>query len=166
MIGDNNIKLLRVQCLFCLRNRVGYREIVWDGVIVYKTLKCHLIEFIVFDENSRPRNSCSAYTAVKTAVDDNDTRVTDNANAIASLQSIVTALQASVTQLQNDLDSANSTISDLQNDLAVVQNNSVLDLDGYLTYDIDDNGYPTALFTGVNVQVINGVNRTWRCFFP
>ncbi|VAX01248.1 hypothetical protein MNBD_GAMMA21-1978 [hydrothermal vent metagenome] len=79
------------------------------------------------------------FAAVKTSVDDNDSRMTSMETTIANLQATITALQ---------------------NSLAAVQNNSVLALDGNLLYTLDANGYPTAQFTGVNVQVINGVDQT------
>jgi hypothetical protein len=37
--------------------------------------------------------------------------------------------------------------------------NTVLDLNGYVTFEIV-NGYPTALFRGVNVQIVNGTGDT------
>ena len=75
------------------------------------------------------------FSAVKSAVDDNDGRIA--------------ALEATIASLQ-------TTITDLQNRLAAVEGNSVLALDGYLTRDVDDYGYDRALFSGLNVQVING----------
>ena len=75
-------------------------------------------------------------SAVKTAVDDNDSRIA--------------ALETTIATLQN-------TVTELQAELATVQNNSVLALDGNLIYVVDDYGYATARFTGVNVQVVNGV---------
>ena len=69
--------------------------------------------------------------AVKGAVDDNDARIA--------------ALEA--------------TIATLQTQLTALQNNSVLALDGNLEYVVDDNGYATARFTGVNVQVVNGLGQ-------
>src|SRR5581483_782937 len=40
-----------------------------------------------------------------------------------------------------------------------LQGNSILDLNGYLTLD-NSSGYPTALFRGINVQVVNGTGNT------
>ena len=85
------------------------------------------------------------FDAVKTAVDDNDSRIATLEATIASLQETVAA-QA-------------TTISNLQNNISSVQSNSVLALDGSLQLVTDINGYPTAQFTGVNVQVINGVDQ-------
>lgn len=78
------------------------------------------------------------FDAVKTAVDDNDSRIAALEATIATLQETVTAQAATITSLQN---------------------NSVLALDGRLLFVTDSNGYPTAQFTGVNVQVINGVDQ-------
>ena len=121
------------------------------------------------------------FGALETAVNDNDSRITTNSNDLAALQTAVTTLQATVAALQDtvttlqddltaandtiaglqaDLASANSTIASLQSDLANVQANSVLDLDGILVYAVDDYGFPTARFTGVNVQVVNGAGQT------
>ena len=85
------------------------------------------------------------FDAVKTAVDDNDSRIAALEASIAALQETVTAQAATITSLQNNLSS--------------VQSNSVLALDGSLLFVTDSNGYPTAQFTGVNVQVINGVDQ-------
>jgi hypothetical protein len=46
-----------------------------------------------------------------------------------------------------------------QAELAHLKNNSVLELDGRLKL-ARKNGYATALFTGVNVQVVNGLGKT------
>ncbi len=72
------------------------------------------------------------FTAVKTAVNDNNTR-------IAKLEATIATLQAS---------------------LKKVSGNTVLDLDKSLVYTTDANGHPTAQFTGINVQVVNGKGST------
>jgi len=85
------------------------------------------------------------FTAVKSAVDDNNTRLE--------------ALESLVTQLQNDLTSANNTINSLNSRLLAVENNTVLELDGLLMYS-ELHGYPTAEFRAVNLQVNNGSGYT------
>lgn len=84
------------------------------------------------------------FTAVEAAVDDNNAR-------IASLEATIASLQ--------------STINSLNSRLTTVENNTVLELDGLLGYS-EFNGYPTAEFTGLNIQVNNGVgstySRVWR----
>ena len=85
------------------------------------------------------------FTAVKTEVDDNYSRIE--------------ALAAAVMVLQSELVAAQATISQLETELTAVQDNSVLALDDYLllsTY----NGYVTAEFTGINVMVNNGSDTT------
>lgn len=78
------------------------------------------------------------FGAVETAVDDNHSR-------IAALEAALAAQQA--------------TIANLQSALAAVQGNSVLTLDGKLGLGTE-NGYATARFTGVNVQIVNGLGGT------
>jgi len=86
------------------------------------------------------------FGAVKTSINDNDSRIT-------ALETVISSLQAS-------LNAANAKITTLQSKMTAVQANSVLSLDGNLIYTVDANGYATAQFTGVNVQVINGVDQT------
>lgn len=74
-------------------------------------------------------------------------------DAINDLQAQVNAQQATISQLQTDLIAANAN-------LANVQANSVLSLDGFLTLDVDDNGFDTVRFDQVNVQITNGLGAT------
>ena len=86
------------------------------------------------------------FNAVASEINDNDGRITTNSTEIANLKATITSLQ--------------NTITTLQNQLAAVQGNSVLALDGNLVYTVDAYGYPTAQFTGINVQVVNGTGTT------
>jgi hypothetical protein len=61
------------------------------------------------------------------------------------LKDAVVALQAQVLALQTQL--------------AAVSNNTVMDLDGRVELVTDARGYLTVRFTGVNVQVVNGVSQ-------
>ena len=79
---------------------------------------------------------------------------------MATLQTTVSAQAAAITTLTTQMAAANSAISTLQSQVSTINGNSVLQLDDLLTYTVDSNGYPTALFSGVNVQVINGVSQT------
>lgn len=80
------------------------------------------------------------FTAVKTAVDDNDSRV-------AALETALAALQA--------------TVSTLQSELAAVQNSQVMALDSYLTVDEEtDPRGPLVLLAGINLQIVNGAGST------
>lgn len=62
--------------------------------------------------------------------------------------------------LENQLSEAQKEIASLKAELDEVKNNTVLDLDGLLSLTQDDNGFDTVLFSGVNVQVVNGTGLT------
>lgn len=79
------------------------------------------------------------FGAVKSAVNDNDSRIAALETALAAQQAMIASLQSA---------------------LAAVQNNTVLALDGKLGLGIDSKGYDTARFTAVNVQVVNGLGGT------
>lgn len=61
--------------------------------------------------------------------------------------------------LQTQMQSLKRQIESLRADLGGLKANSIFDLNGYLTFEIL-NGYPTALFRGVNVQIVNGMGET------
>jgi len=67
---------------------------------------------------------------------------------------------AAIVQLQNDLNVAEADIASNENTIMTIQSNSVLALDGFLFLDIDANGYDTARFDAINVQVTNGLGAT------
>jgi hypothetical protein len=50
-------------------------------------------------------------------------------------------------------------IQSLASEVKSLRANSVMDLNGYLSFDIS-NGYPAALFRGINVQIVNGTGET------
>ena len=79
------------------------------------------------------------FGAVEMAVDDNNSRIA--------------ALEATVVNLQNAINSLNSRLTS-------VENNTVLELDGLLGYS-EFNGYPTAEFRAVNLQINNGLSSTF-----
>jgi trimeric autotransporter adhesin len=93
---------------------------------------------------------------------------------IDNLQAQVTTLQGQVTTLQTQEANLQSQVSTLQSAVATLEagnaalqirvtaleNNSVLQLNGYLSLDTDNNGYPVAQFEGVNVQIVNGQGST------
>ena len=62
------------------------------------------------------------FDAVKTAVDDNDSRITIIESALSALQSTVSSQTATISSLTNNLSSANNAISDLQSLLALKAN--------------------------------------------
>jgi hypothetical protein len=90
-------------------------------------------------------------------------KIEDGAITAAKLERGVIALlddlKARIATLETNLTTANNTISELQAALAVIQNNTVLDLDGLLMLD-STSGRPIARFQGVNVQVVNGLGQT------
>jgi hypothetical protein len=73
----------------------------------------------------------------------------------AQLAAEVTARQS----LQAGMDALKGQLASIQGDVRSLRGNSILDLNGYLTLD-HSSGYPTALFQGINVQVINGSGTT------
>ena len=86
--------------------------------------------------------------------------------AVANLQAQLTTiatLQTTVNNnLQSQLNTANAEILALQTQVGALSGlatNSVLALDGKLTLG-NHNGHPAAVFTGVNVQVVNGTGQT------
>ncbi len=125
------------------------------------------------------------FQALKTAVNDNDSRISAMESALASLRAelsgtnstiadleaeltaangVIASLDTKLTEagdattnLEVKLTSANAVITSLRKDLDAVEGNSVLALDDYLSFNTDS-GYATALFSGINVQVHNGTN--------
>ncbi len=89
------------------------------------------------------------FTAVKSEVDDNDTRIA--------------ALETAVSDLQTRLTAAENTIITLQTELAAVQSNSVLALGPYVSVDTNTiNGVvgPHVILSGVNLHVRSGFGST------
>jgi hypothetical protein len=85
---------------------------------------------------------------------------------LAGLQSTVKSLRAQLAaetaarqSLQAGMDSLKSQLAGIQSDVRSLRGNSILDLNGYITLD-HSSGYPTALFQGINVQVVNGTGTT------
>lgn len=100
------------------------------------------------------------FTAVETAVNDNDARIAALEALVTTLQSQLVGMADQVSTLQAELSATSSTITSLQNDLQIVQENSVLELDTYLSLVTDDDGVPTASFSAVNVNINNGEGNT------
>jgi hypothetical protein len=76
----------------------------------------------------------------------------------AARQDLAAQLNALKTQ-QNQLTALLQQVEALAREVRSLKANSVLDLNGYLTYDTS-NGYPVALFRGINVQIVNGTGQT------
>jgi hypothetical protein len=86
------------------------------------------------------------FNAVKSAVDDNDSR-------IAALEAAITAMQTRIADLETEND-------DLRTRLEAVEADTVAGLGGVLSLGTDINGFDVALFEGVNVQIVNGTGTT------
>jgi len=99
------------------------------------------------------------FNAIENSVDDNNSRLNNIESVLAQLQDSLNTANATITQLENDLINANATISNLQSSVTVIENNSVLELDGFLKLSVID-GYDTAEFESVNIQLNNGTNTT------
>lgn len=86
-----------------------------------------------------------------------------NAN-FEALKDVVEALQARVQQLEEELQSGLAQlevdVQMLSDDVQVLAANDVLGLEGSVALVTDNNGYQTVLFSGVNVQIINGMGQT------
>lgn len=61
-------------------------------------------------------------------------------------------MQARIETLARTVEAADATVQ-------AMRANSVLDLNGYVTFD-NSSGYPTVLFNGINLQVVNGTGVT------
>ncbi|MGD9009348.1 MAG: hypothetical protein PVG41_15595, partial [Desulfobacteraceae bacterium] len=71
------------------------------------------------------------FDAVQTGINDNDSRIAALEEAIAALQTTVASQQTAI----SDLEDENATLLTRLED---VEANSVLDLDGYLTFGTDN----------------------------
>lgn len=101
------------------------------------------------------------FSATKTAVDDNDTRIAALEAALTTLQGNLAVAQGQIASMQNTITAQATTIATLQSNMSAVQANTVLDLDEVLELTIDPRtGQSTARFSGVNVQVVNGEGTT------
>lgn len=76
------------------------------------------------------------------------------------IQAQIDQLNNQLTTVQSQLAAANDRINTLETELAEVQSNTVLELDDLLSFTIDAYGYPAALFSGINLQVVNGLEST------
>ena|ERR1700690_4397743 len=76
--------------------------------------------------------------------------------------SVISNLIKSIENLRYRIAVLDGQVNTLQTQLASVQANSVLQLDRALTLHTVHAGRPTVLFTGVNVQIVNGAGSTDR----
>jgi uncharacterized coiled-coil protein SlyX len=94
------------------------------------------------------------FSSVKSAVDDNDSR-------IAALDAALAAQASTISTLQSTVTSQAATISALESDLAAVQSSQVMALDPYLT--VDESGDPRGplvQLAGANLRIVNGLGST------
>lgn len=71
------------------------------------------------------------------------------------LQAQLSALKEQVARLN----ALQQRVDSLAGEVRAVRASSILDLNGYLAFQIE-NGYPTAVFRGINVQIVNGTGET------
>ena len=79
---------------------------------------------------------------------------------VANLREQIIVLTETVKDIKEELALTRSELSTAKADLDLIKANTVLELDGLLGRTQDAHGYDTALFRGVNVQVVNGVGAT------
>jgi len=92
------------------------------------------------------------FTAVKSAVNDNE-------NRIAALEAAVTVLQATINAQATTISTQAAAITTLQGDLATVNASNVMAMNPYVVVSSDARG-PLVQLSGANVQVINGLGST------
>jgi len=111
--------------------------------------------------------------AQKTVPSDADTQVRALRQQVAAMRKQVSVTRAELAEassawqqgqmelnaIRKQMESLKRQMESLKADLGGLKANSVYDLNGYLTFEVS-NGYPTALFRGVNVQIVNGTGET------
>ena len=117
--------------------------------------------------------SAGAWAQQKPVLPDTDTQVRALRQQLAAMRNQLNAarnelsaantaaqnMQVQLTALQSQMEVLKRQLELQKAELSGLRANSVFDLNGYLTFDIS-NGYPTALFRGVNVQIVNGMGDT------
>jgi hypothetical protein len=80
--------------------------------------------------------------------------------SVPGLKHQVDQLTVIVKGLQEELAKTQTELAATQNELAQIKRNTVLGLDGLLLLAQDAEGHDTALFSGVNLQLVNGAGAT------
>ncbi len=106
-------------------------------------------------QNAAPVDQATQLRALRQQVTALRKQLAAHTAARQELQSQLSALQAQ----QAELKALREQIDSLAAEVKGLKANTVLDLNGYLTFDVS-NGYPTALFRGINVQIVNGTGDT------
>lgn len=104
---------------------------------------------------SMVQNLQNLVTAQQVTIAGHGTNLNNLSNSINGQSGQITALQTNIGTLQNTVAGFNNTVNGLQGSIGQLAQNSVLALDGYLSL----NGN-TAMFDGVNVQIVNGLGLT------
>ncbi len=79
---------------------------------------------------------------------------------ITSLKKEVVQLVATVNYLKENMQATHAELAAVKAELAAIRNNSVLQLDGVLGLEQDNDGNNTAVFSDVNLQLFNGDGMT------
>jgi hypothetical protein len=78
---------------------------------------------------------------------------------VNGLRSQLTAEAAARETMQGTIETLRKEVQAANGGVRALQANSILDLNGYITFD-NSSGYPTVLFNGINVQIVNGTGAT------
>lgn len=95
---------------------------------------------------------------IKSAVNDNDSRISALESALATLQATVANQASTIGVLQSDLTAVNTNIGNMNSSLSTVLNSDIMDLDAYLT--VTTVGGSKATLSGINLQIVNGLGST------
>lgn len=99
------------------------------------------------------------FSAVKTAVDDNDARVAALEKAVATLLETIEAQQTAMEEQQETLAVLEADVRSLGGQVRDISSSSVMALAPYLTV-TDIKGPPRATLSGINLQLVNGTGNT------
>lgn len=113
-------------------------------------------------QNAAPAGSEAQLRALRQQVAALRKQVAVARNELAAQNGAYQEIQAQLRALQSqqaELSALRQQVDSIRAELKGLKANSVLDLNGYVTFEIS-NGYPTALFRGVNVQIVNGTGET------
>jgi hypothetical protein len=113
-------------------------------------------------QNAAPAGSAAQIRALRQQVATLRKQLAAARNELAAEAAARRDLQAQLDALREQqawLNTLQQRIDSLAGEVKSIKANSILDLNGYLTLDVSS-GYPTALFRGINVQIVNGTGDT------
>jgi len=93
---------------------------------------------------------------LQTTISENQSTIAAQQVTIATQENTISNLQATISGIDSSLNDQILQANQIQNSLAVVQANTVLELDGFLSLQ-DIGGNYTAVFSQMNVQIDNGL---------